>query len=240
MLPLRAAREFKQKRAAATYEALLQAAARVFAERGFDEAQTPEIAAEAGVSTGAFYRYFSDKRQIFLEVMADHLQGAYDDLLRRLQPEKFRGDDAVAGIDRALDTLFDHVRRDAPLERELIMMSLRDPEVQKMRADFEAMGLELLTALIQEVVPGRVPDARAAALVIQIAAIEVAAERAELRPRSGSRQPDAAVKTALRDMVHAYLFSGLPPRHRLGDASRLAPLGSPISEAAPRGRSRRR
>jgi AcrR family transcriptional regulator len=205
-------RHFKQRRAAATYEALLEAAARVFAERGFDDVQTPEIAAEAGVSTGAFYRYFTDKRQIFLEVMDKHLRQAYDSLLRRLQPERFVGDDAPTGIDRALETLFDHVRRDAPLERELIMMSLRDPEVQKMRADFEAMGLELLTALINEVVPGQVPDARAAALVIQIAAIEVAAERAELRPRSGVRQNDAAVKAALRDMVHSYLFSAPPKR----------------------------
>jgi AcrR family transcriptional regulator len=207
MLLARAPREFKQKRAAATYEALLKAAARVFAEAGFDDAQTPDIAAAAGVSTGAFYRYFTDKRQIFLEVMADHLQRAYDDLLTRLQPEKFGGDDKRAGIDRALEVLFDHIKRDAPLERELIKMSLRDPEVQKMRADFEAMGLEILTTLIDQVVPGRVPDARAAALVIQIASIEIAAERAELRPQTGKRPSDAAVKAALREMVHAYLFS---------------------------------
>src|SRR6185295_10938067 len=42
---------FKQKRSAATYEALLDGAAVVFAKLGFDAAQTPEIAAEAGVST---------------------------------------------------------------------------------------------------------------------------------------------------------------------------------------------
>lgn len=214
MLPVRANREFKQKRAAATYEALLEAAGRVFADRGFDDAQTPEIASEAGVSTGAFYRYFTDKRQIFLEVMASHLQRAYDDLLTRLQPEKFRDGDAEAGIDRALEMLFDHIRRDAPLERELIKMSLRDPEVQKMRAEFEAMGLELLTALINEVVPDRVPNARAAALVIQIAAIEVAAERAALRPSCGPRPGDDAVKAALRDMVHSYLFSEPPVRSK--------------------------
>jgi AcrR family transcriptional regulator len=217
MLLARAPREFKQKRAAATYEALLEAAARVFAARGFDAAQTPDIAHEAGVSTGAFYRYFSDKRQVFLEVMASHLQRAYDDLLTRLQPDRFIGDDAVAGIDRALEVLFDHIRRDAPLERELIKMSLRDPEVQRMRADFEAMGLDILTGLIETVVPGRVADARAAALVVQIAAIEVAAERAELRPRTGIRPTDEAVKLALREMVHSYLFRPVnspPPRRR--------------------------
>src|SRR5437867_2797733 len=103
-------RDFKQKRAAATYEALLDAAARVFAERGFDAAQTPDIAAAAGVSTGAFYRYFSDKRQAFIEVMAAHLQRAYDETLKRLRPELFVGDkDVRAAIDRVLEVLFDHV-----------------------------------------------------------------------------------------------------------------------------------
>jgi AcrR family transcriptional regulator len=220
MLLARAPREFKQKRAAATYEALLEAAAKVFAERGFDDAQTPDIAHEAGVSTGAFYRYFSDKRQVFLEVMASHLQRAYDDLLTRLQPDRFLGDDAVAGIDRALEVLFEHIKRDAPLERELIKMSLRDPEVQRMRADFEAMGLDILTALIETVVPDRVPDARAAALVVQIAAIEIAAERAELRPSTGVRPRDAAVKMALRDMVHSYLFAPATPTKRRARSTR--------------------
>ena len=60
--------QFKQSRSQATYEALLDAATRVFAKRGYDAAQTPEIAAEAGVSTGALYRYFSDKRQMFIEI----------------------------------------------------------------------------------------------------------------------------------------------------------------------------
>jgi AcrR family transcriptional regulator len=220
MLPVRVPREFKQKRAAATYEALLEAAAHVFAKRGFDAAQTPDIAHEAGVSTGAFYRYFTDKRQVFLEVMASHLQRAYEDLLARLQPERFLGDDAAAGIDRALEVLFDHIRRDAPLERELINMSLRDPEVQRMRADFEAMGLNILTGLIETVVPGRVPDARAAALVVQIAAIEIAAERAELRPSTGKRPDDAAVKLALREMVHSYLFRPVTPPKRRARARR--------------------
>ncbi len=229
-------RVFKQKRSAATYEALLDAAARLFAERGFDAAQTPDIAAEAGVSTGAFYRYFTDKRQVFLEVMASHLQHAYDDLTMRLQPDKFQGGDARAGIDRAIGVLFDHVRKDAPLERELINMSLRDPEVQKMRAEFEAMGLDMLTALIEAVVPGRVPDARAAALVIQIACIEVAAERADLRPRAGARPPDAAVKSALREMLHRYLFA--EPVRRVGRPAR--PARRRGGDVGPRGGSRRR
>jgi AcrR family transcriptional regulator len=82
---------FKQQRAARTYEALLEAAARVFSERGFDAAQTPEIAAAAGVSTGALYRYFRDKRHIFLEMLRHHLGQAQAEVAARLDPARFAG-----------------------------------------------------------------------------------------------------------------------------------------------------
>lgn len=70
---------FHQQRAAKSYEALLAAAASVFASHGFEGAQTPLIAAEAGVATGTFYRYFKDKRQAFLAVMASRLQLLLDE-----------------------------------------------------------------------------------------------------------------------------------------------------------------
>src|SRR5579859_1147749 len=130
-------RHFKQKRAAETYEALLEAAARVFAQRGFDGAQTPEIAARAGVSTGAFYRYFTDKRQCFVEMIALSLKRGHDRVMARLTPERFIGKDTRAAIDTVLEVMIDHVREDVELERVYLAMSLRDVEVERMRAQFE-------------------------------------------------------------------------------------------------------
>src|SRR5437764_11609503 len=86
-------REFKQVRAAQTYQRLLDAAQVVFARRGFDGAQTPEIAREAGVSTGALYRYFDDKRQVFVEMIARNLERAHADVLTKLDPMLFATDD---------------------------------------------------------------------------------------------------------------------------------------------------
>src|SRR5687767_3171910 len=106
----RPVREFKQERALATYRALLEAAAKVFARRGFDGAQTPEIAAEAGVSTGAFYRYFADKRQAFVEVMADHLERAHAEVLAELLPERFAGADPRSAIELVIDVVFAQLR----------------------------------------------------------------------------------------------------------------------------------
>ena len=202
-------RSFKQKRSAETHESLLDAAERVFARRGFDAAQTPEIAAEAGVSTGAFYRYFVDKRACFVEMIARSLQRAHDDVVARLDPVWFAGAEARDAIDRAVEVLFTHVRRDAELERVYLAMSLRDPEVEQLRADFESKGLDALEALIASIVPREVvAHPRAAAHVIMVASIEIAIERAGMRPRSGPPLPDEQVRSALAEMIHRYLQLG--------------------------------
>src|ERR1700761_1796976 len=140
-------REFKQKRAAATFDSLVAAAARVFARRGFEAAQTPEIAAEAGVSTGALYRYFKDKRAVFVEVVTQHLQTSHDEVMAKLTPARFteRGaDGALAAIELVIDVLFDRVSRDAALERVYLAVSYSDPDVRRLRAEYEARGCEAL------------------------------------------------------------------------------------------------
>ncbi len=53
-------------------EDLLEAARKVFAEKGFHEAKVGDIAAAASVAKGTVYLYFPDKRSIFAELI-DHL-----------------------------------------------------------------------------------------------------------------------------------------------------------------------
>src|SRR5436190_16430993 len=47
---------------------ILAAARRCFARDGFHPTSMPDIAREAGLSTGAFYRYFTSKDEVVLEV----------------------------------------------------------------------------------------------------------------------------------------------------------------------------
>jgi AcrR family transcriptional regulator len=58
----------RASQASATRLALLAAARRLFAERGYHATSTPEIVAAAGVSRGAMYHHFEDKAQLFEEV----------------------------------------------------------------------------------------------------------------------------------------------------------------------------
>ena len=57
-----------ERRRQRTREALLDAAATVFAEQGFQGASLDEIAATAGYTRGAIYKHFADKEELLHEV----------------------------------------------------------------------------------------------------------------------------------------------------------------------------
>lgn len=61
---------------------LLEAAGRVFAERGYHAARVGDITAEAGTSLGNFYRHFENKNDILLAVLAPLM----DELLESTGP----------------------------------------------------------------------------------------------------------------------------------------------------------
>jgi AcrR family transcriptional regulator len=61
-------RRTQAERSTATRGALVAAARRLFAERGYAAVGTPEVAAAAGVTRGALYHQFSDKADLFLAV----------------------------------------------------------------------------------------------------------------------------------------------------------------------------
>ncbi|MFL0240139.1 TetR/AcrR family transcriptional regulator [Mycobacterium sp. SMC-17] len=62
-------RRTQEERSAATREALIVAARRLWGERGYAEVGTPEIATTAGVTRGAMYHQFTDKAALFLAVV---------------------------------------------------------------------------------------------------------------------------------------------------------------------------
>jgi AcrR family transcriptional regulator len=58
--------------AAETRERLLDAAADVFAERGYDGTRVADIAAAAGVSNGALYAHFDSKAELLVAALRTH------------------------------------------------------------------------------------------------------------------------------------------------------------------------
>lgn len=61
---------------------IIAAARRCFSRDGFHQTSMPEIAAEAGVSAGAPYRYFASKEEVILAIAGDAFQLIFEPVRR--------------------------------------------------------------------------------------------------------------------------------------------------------------
>lgn len=111
----------RQARAVERREQLLDAAARVLAQRGYAEAQMEEIAAAADTSKGGLYFHFPTKEALVAAVI-----GRAGDILRRRVNRAMSdaGPDPVARADAALATLIDTLSAHRSLARVLVSDTL--------------------------------------------------------------------------------------------------------------------
>ena len=107
------ARRTQGERRAETQRALISAARTLFADKGYADTSTPEIAAEARVTRGALYHHYADKLALFKTVVEqEHL------LLAMAINGATSGDNEpgpvkalIAGGDAFLDAMQDQGRR---------------------------------------------------------------------------------------------------------------------------------
>ncbi|MBI1254122.1 MAG: TetR family transcriptional regulator [Hyphomonas sp.] len=76
--PKRPLRQAKQPRSKATVNAIVEAAARILADDGWQGVNTNAIARRAGVSVGSVYEYFPDKQAILAVIIDRHLAEGED------------------------------------------------------------------------------------------------------------------------------------------------------------------
>jgi AcrR family transcriptional regulator len=102
-------RRTQAERSAATQQALIAAARRLWGERGYAEVGTPEIAEAAGVTRGAMYHQYADKAALFRAVA----EAMDQEILERLEAAVAAAPHAPRRPER--DWL-DRVPRDVPAE----------------------------------------------------------------------------------------------------------------------------
>ena len=73
-------RRSNRERTEATRGDLVAAARRLFIERGYADTATPEIVAAAGVTRGALYHHFEDKKALFREVCEREAAAVADEI----------------------------------------------------------------------------------------------------------------------------------------------------------------
>lgn len=153
----------KQERAKVTREHILHTAAQLFAERGVANTSTNRIAAQAGVSIGTVYRYFTD-RAVMVEELIQQLLEHAEQRLRQSWLDR-DGKTILEVTSRTLEIIVNEVTPNADLVRALVA------GVQFYRSgipDFEPRLRELAIELIvQTLGPGdeRLYDSMSVAMI---------------------------------------------------------------------------
>lgn len=105
---------------------LIDAARRVFAERGFRGATTRQIAASAGVTEALIFQHFADKDALYAAILDEEvLDPQTDRWLAELERARAAGDDAA--VLRTLYTgIIEQHERDPDLLRLMVFSALED------------------------------------------------------------------------------------------------------------------
>ena len=90
-------------RTQATRAVLLDAARRLFAEKGYADTGTPEIVASAGVTRGALYHHFSDKLELFRAVVEREAEAVAE----QIASESMESDSALEAMLAGADAYFE-------------------------------------------------------------------------------------------------------------------------------------
>jgi AcrR family transcriptional regulator len=137
----------RERRAAARRNQIIDAAARLFAEKGFHRTTTRDIAEAADVSEGTLYNYFSSKDDLLLDIM---------DMLDDLPSNADRFDQAV--LEDAHEFLISMMkgRREMidqyhPMLQSVLSEILVNPELRKRYYDEQVSpGVVLISQHLQK------------------------------------------------------------------------------------------
>ena len=94
-----------RERTESTQLALIEAARALFVSKGYGDTSTPEIASAAGITRGALYHHFADKRDLFRQVLAREAMAVAADI-EAATPERLGPREALLqGSEAYLDAM---------------------------------------------------------------------------------------------------------------------------------------
>ncbi|MBX7450153.1 TetR/AcrR family transcriptional regulator [Mycolicibacterium sp. 3033] len=139
---------------AQTRERLLDAAAEVFARKGYGAASVELIAESAGFSVGAVYSNFSGKEQLFSELMSQRAAGRVEAIVAAMGSAREQGEDPLAVLGRMLIAAADKDIETAALQTEFWLHAVRNPQTM----DILARGTDRTLAMLRDVLAQLLED----------------------------------------------------------------------------------
>lgn len=127
-----------------TKQALLVAGRRVFGREGYAAARVSDIAAEAGLSNGAFYWYYRSKRDVLIELLTRTLAELLEYARSPWRPER-----PSESVQITTERYLDFYQANADVFRLLHETLQTDPEVEAMQAATRCQFHERISKMIR-------------------------------------------------------------------------------------------
>lgn len=158
----------KQSRSVETRNSILAAAGEVFAEQGYENTTTHQIAGKAQVSVGALYRYFSDKEAILKEVYRGEMSSLRERVLSEFSVLDIAGKDVRQLVRQALELSFEIYSERPGLRRVLGEQSRKIPELAEIRRAQEAVVHGTVRQILTSAPGVDVPDLEVSAYLVSL------------------------------------------------------------------------
>ena len=120
----------RSARRAQTRARLLEAAAQVYARRGFAGATLEEVASEAGFTKGAVYGHFGSKENLLLALVEEYLAGQVAEQMMLFDRDRATWERPLAGSERWMDRVQENPDR-FRLFVELWVYAQRDDRLRR-------------------------------------------------------------------------------------------------------------
>jgi|SRR5580704_10130294 AcrR family transcriptional regulator len=204
------ARKRPQQYREATYEKLLQAAAKEFNERGFGGTDSNRIARRAGFAPQTFYRWFDHKVEIFIKTYERWVREEFADVAKLMAEN--------ASDARVVQTLVAHHRAYLIFRRSLRELSVENAVVRAARARSRKDQIARLRSLNPNIA---LDDGSMAATLLQTERLADALAEGEFRDMGLNKK---AGEVALARLIHELRTRSrlLTPRPRPPESSPLA------------------
>lgn len=195
----------KQARSKKTKEKIVQAAIKLFQQRGYEKTTSNDIASEAGVSVGSFYVYFTDKRQLLLTIFDRLADELYKNIFDGLKPEHLFDSNLRRRIKQAVANTIIDKQKHSGLHRVVSELLLKDSDFAARHKAVMARSMAKLQELISLADKAGLTwdiDVEAAAFIVQRVVFDVSQHYV-----SGFCEFDKErAIDALADMIYRFVF----------------------------------
>jgi len=190
----------QEERKAETKKKLVDSAMTLFSEKGYYQTNSKEIAENAGLAVGSFYRHFADKRDILKFILSSYIHDAFsDEKTSEVHIDQSNRKDAFRKL---LRRGFELHRFTPGFYQQVTLLSATDEEIGSVFQEYKNAMLARIKELIMASEPSLTQESCDITCTILYAAIEGTIHAVKFSPTELDETPYI---DQLSDLFDAYL-----------------------------------